>query len=555
MESTIDQIHTPKVGEHSASVNVSSLSPVTNLALNLSTLSTSVAGTPNRRISWSNPFPGGEKVGINLDDLTPSMTESPTFIDILSNKRTSNFKNSISIESTSLPRHVGESLSLTEKENKDPQSKSYSDPLMIKCSQDSGYSSSTSGPLREQLSFCSFEWGDMDGDDSIFNLSCIVDSPELSSLPSDMTNLLSKPLEVNKPLRLTPGMKNVKLIRRRLSIDMDSDMEQSMHNYGCKSKNPLSSVVASAKSSKSAKLMRRCLSMEIDSDLDQSVYDCESKSINNFCLVPASMESSDKDFTLNGKSAFKRPDPPNNFESIEHKRRKSSPCVELPPNFSSNGRIKLKRSYSETAATIMHAIFKSDLQPELIGDGSRSYALPLIKGRHHDLKSISPETLARLIQGEFKEKVQTYIIVDCRYPYEFEAGHIQGAKNIYTKDDIMDKFFINHGGCTESTIVIFHCEFSSERAPGLCRFLRKKDREFNQGNYPRLHHPEMYILEGGYKAFFQEYKAMCEPQNYKPMTHKDHGIDLRHFRAKSKSWGADSKNRVQLRSNIKITDI
>ncbi|GFS90142.1 m-phase inducer phosphatase [Trichonephila clavipes] len=551
MESTSDQNRTPKAGEISASSNVT-ISPVSNLALNLSSLSTSVAGTPNRRISWSNPFPGGEKISIDLDDLTPSMTESPTFIDILSHKKASKGKNAVSVQNTF--SHNVEAISHIDKENRDPQLKRVSESLIIKSSQDSGYSSSSAScSWRENFKFCSFDFNE-ESNDSIFNFNNTEYSPEPSSLPSNMTNLLSKPLNVNKPVRSTPGIKNAKSIRRCLSIEMDSVTDLSVRDCGNILEKSFCSGIASAKSSKSAKFIRRSMSMEIDSDIDQTVHECENQSKNGFCSVTTSMDSPNKDLALNGKCAFKRLDPPNDLDSKEHKRRKSSPCVELPPNFPSSER-KFKRSYSETAATVMHAILKSDLQPELIGDNSRSYALPLVKGKHDDLKSISPDTLAHLMQGEYKEKVQTYTIVDCRYPYEFEGGHIQGAKNIYTKEDILDNFFTIQCGSAENTIVIFHCEFSSERAPKLCRFLRKMDREFNQGNYPRLQHPEMYILEGGYKAFFQEYKELCEPQKYKPMTHKDHEFDLRHFRAKSKSWGADSKNRVQLRSNSKITDI
>ena len=34
------------------------------------------------------------------------------------------------------------------------------------------------------------------------------------------------------------------------------------------------------------------------------------------------------------------------------------------------------------------------------------------------------------------------------------------------------------------------------------RFLRSLDRDLNKDNYPRLNFPEIYLLEGGYKAFF-----------------------------------------------------
>ena len=34
------------------------------------------------------------------------------------------------------------------------------------------------------------------------------------------------------------------------------------------------------------------------------------------------------------------------------------------------------------------------------------------------------------------------------------------------------------------------------------RFLRSQDREMNKDNYPLLTFPEIYLLEGGYKAFY-----------------------------------------------------
>jgi len=39
------------------------------------------------------------------------------------------------------------------------------------------------------------------------------------------------------------------------------------------------------------------------------------------------------------------------------------------------------------------------------------------------------------------------------------------------------------------------------------RYLRNEDRQSNKDNYPSLHHPEIYLLEGGYKAFYEKYKV------------------------------------------------
>lgn len=52
--------------------------------------------------------------------------------------------------------------------------------------------------------------------------------------------------------------------------------------------------------------------------------------------------------------------------------------------------------------------------------------------------------------------------------------------------------------------MIFHCEFSSERGPRMFTILREYDRSKNI--YPRLHWPEIYLLKGGYKDFWDRFK-------------------------------------------------
>ena len=47
-------------------------------------------------------------------------------------------------------------------------------------------------------------------------------------------------------------------------------------------------------------------------------------------------------------------------------------------------------------------------------------------------------------------------------------------------------------------------------------------------------------------------QELCEPKTYKPMLHKDHGDDLKHFRAKSKSWAGERGNRVSFRTGLKF---
>lgn len=141
----------------------------------------------------------------------------------------------------------------------------------------------------------------------------------------------------------------------------------------------------------------------------------------------------------------------------------------------------------------------------LIGDKSRDVSLSTVhSNKHVDLNCISAHTLKSLINGDNRR----YVIIDSRYPYEFEAGHIRGAMNLYTKEAVVEWALANRCDEEESEttlplIVIFHCEFSSERGPSLLRFLRSQDRAMNSDRYPRLFYPELYLLDGGYKNFFE----------------------------------------------------
>ena len=107
---------------------------------------------------------------------------------------------------------------------------------------------------------------------------------------------------------------------------------------------------------------------------------------------------------------------------------------------------------------------------------------------------IEDDTLVQLLRGEMP-----VTIVDARYPYEYKGGHIKSAINIYTPDMLVKHFYgENKENQTSTQTIIFHCEFSSERAPALLRCLRRFDRAKNC--YPQLDFPEIYLLKGGYKV-------------------------------------------------------
>ncbi|XP_052791635.1 M-phase inducer phosphatase-like [Mya arenaria] len=199
---------------------------------------------------------------------------------------------------------------------------------------------------------------------------------------------------------------------------------------------------------------------------------------------------------------------------------------------------------------IIHAVERLETC-DLVADGSRDYTLPTIPGKHSDLKSISTDIMAKVLAGRYNDRLSKVTVVDCRYPYEYEGGHIQDAVNLYTKDAV-NEVLKTQVTPEKRHVLIFHCEFSSERGPKMYRFLRSQDRALNQHNYPALNFPEVYLLHGGYKAFYETQQKLCTPVGYMPMLHDDHAADLRHFRVKSKSWTAGDKQVTSRRHRSRI---
>ena len=103
--------------------------------------------------------------------------------------------------------------------------------------------------------------------------------------------------------------------------------------------------------------------------------------------------------------------------------------------------LQLKKSCSLAAMSIKSALKRDETCPNLIGDFSREYSLPLVNGRHQDLKCISITTMADLLLDRYKQRISDFVIVDCRYPYEFDGGHIKGAINLPSYDHLMKHFF------------------------------------------------------------------------------------------------------------------
>eukprot|EP00347_Sterkiella_histriomuscorum_P024008 403332624 len=137
---------------------------------------------------------------------------------------------------------------------------------------------------------------------------------------------------------------------------------------------------------------------------------------------------------------------------------------------------------------------------------------------------ITPDTLHKLIL----EPSRPFQIIDCRFDYEFQGGHIKGALNINTQDRMIDHFFQSKQNIEkfmrEKYQIIFHCEFSQIRGPNMYSKMRDHDRNLHK-SIPGdlLFYKEIYVLEGGFKNFYQKYPELCNG-NYTPMKDEENKL-------------------------------
>ncbi len=174
--------------------------------------------------------------------------------------------------------------------------------------------------------------------------------------------------------------------------------------------------------------------------------------------------------------------------------------------------------------------------------------LPALAGdKSYGIKRISPDTVSRLVRGEYSAHFDRWIIIDARYDYEYSGGHITGAINVNSRLKLADFYKTSTdeaiaaaavaavtaavgeakiaadnesaaaasspnadgaptpptGGVSPRIAVIFHCEFSQNRGPKSCAFFRQLDRQCNEALYPHLTFPELAVMDGGYKRFFE----------------------------------------------------
>jgi len=258
---------------------------------------------------------------------------------------------------------------------------------------------------------------------------------------------------------------------------------------------------------------------------------------------------------------FKKPELPHHAGNCVMGRKKRSNVmversISLQYSGSSAPRPSLQRSQSEIAIKLSCQM-KDDVA-DALADSHGTYCLPSATGlssNHPNLRSITCHTLADLIAGKHNNCVNSFRIIDVRYKFEYEGGHIEGAENwqhgedeeflsgILPEEPLAEAPLPDTNKTEKRNILIFHCEFSSQRAPDFYKKLRERDRMLHANVYPALHYPEVYLLHLGYKEFFNNYPELCTGR-YTEMIDPRYGNELRIMRAKSKSWSGGTVSRT-----------
>ncbi|OAA67122.1 cell cycle control protein tyrosine phosphatase [Niveomyces insectorum RCEF 264] len=181
---------------------------------------------------------------------------------------------------------------------------------------------------------------------------------------------------------------------------------------------------------------------------------------------------------------------------------------------------------SAAAPTLQPSLLASVMDTEELAPCSEpaSPVLPHFfpEGQNDSIPRIDRATLLRVLDGQFNDAFEHKLIIDCRFEYEYDGGHINAAINYNDKDLLTSHLFRNPPA--GRTLIVLHCEYSAHRAPLMARHIRAEDRALNAEHYPHLTYPELYILAGGYSGFFGEHPSRCYPQAYVEMDAAEHAF-------------------------------
>ena len=97
------------------------------------------------------------------------------------------------------------------------------------------------------------------------------------------------------------------------------------------------------------------------------------------------------------------------------------------------------------------------------------------------------------------------LLIDCRWPYEFEGGHIISAANYYDGQRLQEELvFGPNSPLSEDVDVIFYCQYSQVRAVKMSNFFWKLCQREPLSSL----HVETHILMGGFDQFYERHREL-----------------------------------------------
>ena len=97
-------------------------------------------------------------------------------------------------------------------------------------------------------------------------------------------------------------------------------------------------------------------------------------------------------------------------------------------------------------------------------DEGQSLKLPHFNtSEPESLPRITHSTLVEVLEGAYDQFYDHKVIIDCRFEYEYNGGHIAGALNFCDKEKLAERLF--QAPSTARTLLVLHCEYSAHRAP------------------------------------------------------------------------------------------
>jgi len=132
------------------------------------------------------------------------------------------------------------------------------------------------------------------------------------------------------------------------------------------------------------------------------------------------------------------------------------------------------------------------------------YPIPVLSCSGSGLPRISASTFAKILRLEYEIYFTEVIVLDGRFPYEFHGGHVLGSTNLLHRNQLVT-LYEKHLG--QTVCIVIHCELSVNRGPKWGSIFRQIDREQNlkEQRTDKLNYPNVFILDGGYAAFYREY--------------------------------------------------